>query len=406
MKSQPQDLRTLNAQRSTLDASPRRRFQVTREGLFAIALTGWVLVSALVSHASLTLLAFCMLVAVLSIGALQTLHNVRHLEASRRLPDQAVAGRPFHLEIDLHNRRLFGTAQGLVLSSPVSPAPDQEPPCVFVTAVGPRGHVAERIEMVLPKRGLYRFGELQLSSRFPFGFTERSAVLSGPQELLVYPRLGKLSRRFLEFERESHPHQEGRRPGPATLEADYHGLREFRDGDSPRWIHWATTARRGRLMVREYEARHNRDVAILLDPWLPEQAGPRDHELLELAISFVATLCVELCERHSLHMVLGIASDPPLVRHGQSSTRLLRELLEHLALVQGTGSPSWEKLMQELPPAWVTQMRITAVSPRSLDVLSRLGARDSTRRNWQSLTRRLVQIDVSSGNLREYFELH
>ena len=391
-----------------LNSSPlRRRFQVTREGWFAIGLTGWVLASAVISHASLILLVFCMLVAVLAVGAIQTLRNLRHLDVNRRLPEQAVAGRPFHFEIDLHNRRLLGAARGLVISSPVQPAAQEKQPDAFLPAAPPRGHVTQRIETVLANRGRHQFKEIEISSRFPFGFLERSVVLGKPQELIVYPRIGKLSRRFLEFEREIHPHQEGHRPGPSSVEADYHGLREFRDGDSPRWIHWATTARRGRLMVREFEARHNRDVAVLLDPWLPERPESRDRDLLELAISFVATLCVELCERHSLHLVLGIAGNTPVVRHGQTSTGLLRELLEHLALVQGTNNTQWGDLFLELPVAWTSLMRITTVSPRSLDLVSRVGAvGDASRRRWQNLSRRLVEVNVASGNLHEFFQLH
>jgi uncharacterized protein (DUF58 family) len=390
-----------------LNITARRRFWVTRDGKWAIGLTGWVLASAVISHASLTLLAFCMLVAVLSVGAIQTMRNLRRLEVTRRLPDQAVAGRPIHLEIDLHNRRLMGTAQGLVITSPVRPAPHGRPPSVFLPSVPARGHVTERIELVLPNRGLYRFDELEITSRFPFGFVERSIVAGESQDLLVYPRLGKLSRRLFEFERESHPHQEGRRPGPASNEVDYHGLREFRDGDSPRWIHWPTSARRGRMMVREFEARHNRDVAVLLDPWLPANPEARDRDLLELAISFVATVCVELCGRHSLHLVLGIASNPPIVRHGQSSARLLRELLEQLAVVQGTSETPWDELFQELPLAWTSQMRITAVGPRPLDLASRAGiADDATRRRWRNLARRLVEVNVASGTLQQVFELH
>ena len=400
----------MNAQRlntSTLNGSSRRRFLVTREGWIAVGLTGWVLASAVISHASLTLFAFCMLVAVLAVGAFQTMRNVRHLEVKRRLPDQAVAGRPIHLEIDLRNGRVFGAAQGLVITSPVRPAPQERPASVFLPAVPPRGHATGRIEMVLPNRGLYRFDELEITSRFPFGFLERSVVAGESQDLLVYPRLGKLSRRLFEFERENHPHQEGRRPGPASNEVDYHGLREFRDGDSPRWIHWATSARRGRLMVREFEARHNRDVAVLLDPWLPSNPEPRDRELLELAISFVATACVELCERHSLHFVLGIASNPPIVRHGQTSARLLRELLEQLALVQGTCETPWEGLFRELPLAWTSQMHITAVGPRPLDLAARAGgADDPTRRRWRNLARQLVEVNVASGTLPQFFELH
>jgi uncharacterized protein (DUF58 family) len=264
--------------------------------------------------------------------------------------------------------------------------------------------VTERIDLVLPRRGLYRFSELNLSSRFPFGFMERTIPVGAAQELLVYPRLGKLRRRLFEFERESHPHQEGRRPGPATLEADYHGLREFRDGDSPRWIHWATSARRGRLMVREFEARQNRDVLVLLDPWVPESPEIRDQELLELAISFVATVCVELCERHSLHLVLGIASHPPVVRHGETAPHLLRELLQQLALVQGTSRPSWEVLLRDLPAAWTGQMRITAVSPRPLDLANRMAANGARNRK-KNLAHRIVEFDVSRPDLREFFQL-
>jgi len=388
----------------------RRRFQMTAEGWGALALTGWVLASSLMIHVSLTLLVFCSLVALLLVGAAQSLRNLRHIDATRRLPEQAVAGRPFHLEFELRNRRRLGTSQSLVLTNHWQAAPasrGNSEPTIFFGGVPPRGHVTERVEITLPQRGLYRLAELELTSRYPFGFMERTIVVGERQDLLVYPRLGKLRRRFFEAEREMHPHEEGRRPGPASVEVDYHGLREFRDGDSPRWIHWTTTARRGRLMVKEFEAPHNRDVALLVDPWLPPNAEANDEAFLELAISFAATLCVELCERHSLHVVLGIAAKQPIVRHGQSSPRLLRELLEQLALVQGTPETNWDKLLLELPLTWSGQVRITAISPRRLDLASLVRSVDgSPRSRWQRVARRIMEVDVSSGGLRDYFELH
>ena len=380
--------------------------RLTREGGWALALTGWVLASALITHVSLTLLVFCMLVAVLVVGWAQTMRNLRRVEVTRRVPDQAVAGRPFHLEIEVRNRRRFGASHALVLTSHMHPAPPNGQPNLFLPSVPPRAHGHERVEVTLPKRGRYRLDELKLASRFPFGFMERSVVLGEAADFIVYPRLGKLHRRFFEAEREMHPHEEGRRPGPASYEVDYHGLRDFRDGDSPRWIHWATTARRGRLMVKEFEARHNRDVALLLDPWLPRPANDTADSMLELAISFAATLCVELCERHSLHIVLGIATDPPIVRHGHSSPRLLRELLEQLALVQGTPDTQWDKLIQELPITWSGQVRVTAISPRTLGLAARAkSAAGSAHGRWQRIARRLMEVDVSSGALGDYFEL-
>ncbi|MBI3468153.1 MAG: DUF58 domain-containing protein [Planctomycetes bacterium] len=385
---------------------PGRRLRLTREGWAALGLTIWILGAALMSHASLILLVFCMLVGILVVSTLQTIRNARNLAATLRLPDHAAAGQPFRLEFVVHNRRRFGTARAIALTSELQPATGDIKPSVFLPAVAPRSQVTERKELTLQDRGLYRFSDPELITRYPFGFLEQSVRLGGPQELLVYPRLGKLSRRFLHVQREDHLRRQGHRPGVSPEEADYHGLREFRPGDSPRWIHWATTARRARLMVREFEARHNRDVAVLLEPWLPARGDDDDRRLLELAISFAATLLVELCKRESSHVLLGIASDPPVIRHGQSCERLLHELLAHLALLRGTAGPQWDALIHELPPSWTSEMRITAVSPRRIDLVSRLQTTNGLpHRKWQRLTRRLVEVDVSNPELHEFFEL-
>lgn len=385
----------------------RRRLNVTFEGTCAFALTGWVLASAFLTHASLILLAFCAWVAILIVSAALTWTNLRRVRATRRLPDHAVAGRPTRIECTVHNDRWAGTARAIVLANRVQPAVGEVPPSIYVPAVAARGERTERIELTLPHRGRFRFEPLETTSRFPFGFLERRLAIGSPEELLVYPRLGHIARRFFEVEREQHPHQEGRRPDRATAGMEYHGLHEFRAGDSPRWIHWPTSARRGRLMVKEFEARRNRDVALLLEPWLPAAADDRDRALLELAVSFAATLCVELCRRQGLHVVLGIAGKEPVLRHGQSSVRLLHELLEPLALVEGTDEPQWERLLHELPPAWTARMRITAISSRPLHLASHQGAaKAAALKKWRRLARRLMEVDVGSSALRDLFELH
>jgi uncharacterized protein (DUF58 family) len=362
--------------------------------------------SALISHASLMLLVFSILLAILVVSGFLTARNVRRLDAVRQAPADAVAGRPFHVEFQVRNNHHIGDAQGLVLSSSLSPVADVERPSVFFRNVPPRRQASQRVEVVAPRRGLYQLGCIELSSRLPWGFFERSEQRGRPQDLIVYPRLGKLRRRFMEAEQESYQREEGRRVGRLALDADYLGLREFRDGDSPRWIHWPTSARRGRLMVKEFEARHKADAVVLVDPWLPDRPGPRDEELLELAISFAATLCVELSQRHSMHIVLGIASDPPLLRYGQTSVGMLREALRDLALVRGTSHVRWQELIARLPTGSTTPVRVTAVSPRPIDLVRELGSHDAALgRQWRRLKKRLVQVDVSSPDLANFFEL-
>ena len=101
------------------------------------------------------------------------------------------------------------------------------------------------------------------------------------------------------MQRQATENRRGQRHDRSAQQVEYHGLRDYRSGDSPRWIHWRTSARRGELMVKEFEQQNEQDLAILIDPWLPRtKAAAEQREALEEAISFAATLCLlETCRR-------------------------------------------------------------------------------------------------------------
>ena len=109
---------------------------------------------------------------------------------------------------------------------------------------------------------------MRLSTRFPFGlFCHRTTV--GPTDLLVvFPRLGRLTRGWAARHHESFAGAK-RREQRAGVDGDFYGIRPWRSGDTRRWIHWRTSARAGKLMVRQFEQPRNRDVALLLDLWQP-----------------------------------------------------------------------------------------------------------------------------------------
>jgi uncharacterized protein (DUF58 family) len=46
---------------------------------------------------------------------------------------------------------------------------------------------------------------------------------------------------------------------------DYYGVREFRSGDPLRHVHWKTTARRGELVVKEFERETGTPLVVLVD---------------------------------------------------------------------------------------------------------------------------------------------
>jgi len=120
-------------------------------------------------------------------------------------------------------------------------------------------------------RGRYAFETVRVTIEDPFGLARASLVQGEPQALVVYPRLAALDRLFSEGGAYA---QDGRRlllRRPTGYEL--HSVREYAEGESLRKVHWRSTARRGRLMVKELEDAPRDEVAILLDGDLRTGAG-------------------------------------------------------------------------------------------------------------------------------------
>jgi uncharacterized protein (DUF58 family) len=118
------------------------------------------------------------------------------------------------------------------------------------------------------RRGRYVFAPLRLTIEDPFGLARVHLEKGEPEGLVVYPRLVELGALFSEGGAHA---QDGRRlllRRPTGYEL--HSVREHVEGDSLRTVHWPTTARRGRLMVKELEDAPRDEVVVLLDATVAE----------------------------------------------------------------------------------------------------------------------------------------
>ena len=122
-----------------------------------------------------------------------------------------------------------------------------------------------RGEYVLERlpRGRYEVEDARVLLEDPFGLEQVTVPLHAPGAVLVFPRLVFLEALFSESGRHS---QDGRRlllRRPSGF--DLHSVREYEQGESLRKVHWASTARRGQLMVKELEDAPRDEVVVLLD---------------------------------------------------------------------------------------------------------------------------------------------
>ncbi len=186
-------------------------------------------------------------------------------------PADAKSGEPFEISV---------TASAPCRCVPLQPAG----PAVLLQA----GR-AVRVQVVPDHRGRLSAVILGVSSAAPLGifwWSGRCRVAL-PHVVTVAPRRGSSARRALDG-RSTGEHEDRR---VLADQGELHSIREYRVGDSPRQVHWRSTAHAGTLMVRESERREDRAVRIVADL-------PPDHELAEVeAAELMGTIAALLARR-------------------------------------------------------------------------------------------------------------
>jgi uncharacterized protein (DUF58 family) len=310
--------------------------------------------------------------------------RLRRLEARRRIGGPVFAQMPCAVAIEIFNPQRRSPIGWWI-----------EDPCPagaaswFVVQLGRHETVRFQRDVTWPRRGAYPWSALVARSGYPFGLMERALALTADEQVLVLPRLGKLHRgrlrRFLSY---TAPLEDRFRAMPHATplaQADFHGLRPFRSGDSPRWIHWRTSARRGELMVREYQNSTTDNLIVVLDPCVAAEVPNLDGDpapwardptfLLERAVSLSATICWEWCRQKGDRFMLAVAGPRPILWEGVTGRALALQVLEGLAVQQGVGSANAEALADRLHDLPLPPAPVLVVSTRGSDLAERLSAR-------------------------------
>lgn len=132
-----------------------------------------------------------------------------------------------------------------------------------INSLGPRSSFTWRVTTICRRRGRYQLGPLRLNTSDPFGLFPMSRDLSATSHVVVYPMTFDIHRFALPL---------GILPGGEALRRRTHyvttnasGVRDYAPGDSFNRIHWRSTARRNRLIVKEFELDPLADIWIVPD---------------------------------------------------------------------------------------------------------------------------------------------
>lgn len=118
--------------------------------------------------------------------------------------------------------------------------------------------------VVCRPRGIYRVGPARASASDPIGLAELPGTDGPVDQLVVYPTVEKLD--GFPVVRGQDPTMAASRPEHAQRGGeDFYTLREYQRGDDLRRVHWPSSARTDRLMIRQLETPWQSRALVMLD---------------------------------------------------------------------------------------------------------------------------------------------
>jgi len=280
---------------------------------------------------------------------------VRYIDLQREAPSRVWQNQTVHVGYYLRNTRR-GACLGLTLCEQVGPAVRSARG--YLACLGSRQAARAGGRFRASHRGQLVLGEVEVSSDFPFALTRSRRRIDRPLELLVWPSRGHLKRPLLH---RGAVEVSTSAPSPVGGGSDdFFGLRDYRGGDNPRWIHWRRSAGRNVPVMREM----SRPVPELLYVLLDTRADPADLsglQRLERMIRFTATLVDYAISRdYQVGLALGDHGGPVIVP-AQPGRGQLHKLLDCLALAQA-GSHGLEQVVAGLHRGQLRYAQVVLVS--------------------------------------------
>jgi len=238
----------------------------------------------------------------------------------------------------------------------------------------------------LSDRGVFTLGPTVLASGDLFGLFPVERSVSNQNSLLVYPMMVDVS---------SFPNPPGLLPGGEALRrrtpqitSNAAGVREYSSGDPLNRIHWMSTARRDRLIVKEFELDPLAEVCIFVDAsssvqvsrqYLRPEFDLRDiwrkkfiftlpPSTLEYSVTIAASLARFYLQRGR---AVGLVSADQSLRimPADRGGRQLGKVLETLALIRGEGSLPLDGLIESQARHLPRGSTVVIVTPNGSDTV-------------------------------------
>lgn len=322
---------------------------------------------------------FFTLIGLLAVAWIWSWTSLRGIVVSRDTKaDRAQVGQPFVERVRVQNQSRLSKLWVEVIDHSELPGHQVS----RVVNLGAHDSNRWRVETTCARRGQFRIGPLVLRSGDPFGLFPRYHVIPETRELIVYPATVDLTSFALPV---------GELPGGSRVQRrtpfvtpNAAGVRDYFPGDAFNRIAWRATARKGQLMVKEFELDPTADLWIAVDMQADVHAGATGGSVVpnfqgeDVPLSFwldsteeyAVTIAASLA-RHFLNqnrnVGLIINTNQHVVIPADRGGRQMLKILEQLAVSKADGTTSFGEVLLAEGGLFNQNSTVIAVTPSTQD---------------------------------------
>jgi uncharacterized protein (DUF58 family) len=225
--------------------------------------------------------------------------------------------------------------------------PGYTPGRAFSLAAG--GSVTWTARGAFNLRGVHHFGPLEARLGDPFGLFPKRIRVAPENEVIVYPALHALLQVVPQWS--GNGVAEAHRGQPVDVPPDVSTIRDYAATDGLSRIHWASTARTGRLISRTFDTGQSADLLVVLDLQRGIHAGSGIESSVEYAVSICASVVHGAIRRGQAVGMVTNGKGGTGFGAGRGEVQRLR-ILDYLALATDDGARSLAETITRHGEGW------------------------------------------------------
>ncbi|MCR3956175.1 MAG: DUF58 domain-containing protein [Gudongella sp.] len=230
-------------------------------------------------------------------------------------------------------------------------------------SLGGRENFIKSEKTTLRRRGYYEIGGFHLTINDVFGLYGLNKYIKSDISILILPEIAKIN---------SFKIPSGMQSGDLLVSQSAYrdksrisALREYREGDSTRSIHWKATSRSEAPIVKEFEARSDTYVEVFMDSFSSNYKNDVDRRMEDKAVEAVVSI-IHYCLSSNISIAVNYENENKHHRLEGRDYDDLKPYLESLARYSATGIIKLDQLVYDQSPKVQKGSSTILVSP-SLD---------------------------------------